>query len=229
MGLGAALWGCGESKIDQIKNGGGCVDESSAGTVGRCPGEVSACQVGFADVDGTTANGCETALVPAGDYRLFRVANGGMAQLVTNGYPLDVDVTGGWVALRGAVCTARMSAPCSYELLALQVQVSDFVFDGLAFTDGAFMLPKPLAVVDDGEGAIVPAGSGIVGTFTVGGKKRVVSLGTASKGMAVQTDGKDMTTTGSGLVLSFGGCTMEVSMTASGRPFDGTDDADTGR
>ena len=106
-----------------------------------------------------------------------------------------------------------------YNLVALQLQVSAFVFDGVSFSDGVFMLPRPLAVTDNGDGLVVPAGSGVIATFFVGGEKRIVSLGTIESALAVQmtADRKGMTATGSGLRVSFGGCTMDASVAASGQ------------
>jgi hypothetical protein len=63
----------------------------------------------------------------------------------------------------------------------------------------------------------VPAGSGIIASFLVDGHKRVVSLGTIDGGMALQMDRRSTTITGSGLHLSFGDCTMDTRVIASGQ------------
>lgn len=212
------LAGCGQDKIDQIKSGGGCETESGAGLVGRCPNDVLACQAGFANLDGTSNNGCEAALPVSGDTLMFKVADGGVAEFVINEFPLDTDIIDGWVAIKGAACTADMTSPCSYELKALQLQVSDFVFDGLSFSQGFFALPKPMAVTDNGEGLVVPADAGIIASFLVDGHKRVVSLGSIEGGLAVQmmADRKTVTINGSELHVSFGGCTMDTGVAASG-------------
>ncbi len=217
LGLAVFLQGCGGDKIDLIKSGGGCAAEVGAGSLGRCPNEVSACQVGFADLDDASTNGCETALPTSSDALVFKVAKGGMAMFVINEFPLTTDIIGGWVAIKGAACTARMDSPCTYELLAVQLQTTDFVFDGLPFSEGFFSLPKPMEVTDPGDGLVVPAGSGIIASFLVDGHKRVVSLGTIDGGMALQMDRKTMTITGSGLHLSFGDCTMDTRVVASGQ------------
>jgi hypothetical protein len=62
------LAGCGESKLDQLTNGGGCsADDTVAGVRGRCPNEQLARALGWFDRDGASANGCEGVLQPSSD------------------------------------------------------------------------------------------------------------------------------------------------------------------
>jgi hypothetical protein len=215
--IGIAIQACDSSKVDKITSGGGCEANASANTVGRCPNGISVCDVGFVDHDGASANGCEAGLDATRDYDLFRIADGGVALFTMNDYGLGNDVIGGWCAIRGPECQATPASPCTYDLLALQVRISDFVFDGVAWTDGVFALPRSIVAVDQGDGLVVPAGSDVVGTFMVGGQKRVVSLGTTIHGIAVQVeDGRGTETTTGDLTLSFGGYTMEVHVAARG-------------
>jgi len=203
------LQSCGNTKLDFIKNGGGCAPEASAGTSGRCPRDVSACALGFVDHDEQSANGCETPLRATDDYALFAVQSRGSGAFVMNEYAFNVDVTGGWCAIKRADCQASPDSPCVDELVALQFQVGDFLFDSVKWTDGLFTLPKPLSVIDSGMGLSVPAGAEIIGTFTVGGQRQVISLGSVTGGILITTNGTQMSVDGSGLQLSYGGYTME--------------------
>jgi len=205
------LAGCGESKLDQLTNGGGCsADDTVAGVRGRCPNEQLACALGWFDRDGASANGCEGVLQPSGDYSLFALNTHGMIHLTINGYEFDNDSAGGWVAFAGPACTASPTAPCSYDLLALQIGIPSFRFDGLEWTDGLLELPKPLSVIDNGQCLAVPPGSTFVASFEVGGQKRIVSQGTTQGGACIVTDGTSLTLMTDGdLRLPFGGYVVE--------------------
>jgi hypothetical protein len=165
-----------------------------------------------------SSNGCEGMLQPSSEYSRFALDTGGMIIVTINEFELDNDTAGGWVAIAGPACTASPAAPCSYDLLVFQLGIPAFRFDGLEWTDGLLELPKPLPVVDSGEGLIIPAGSTFVASFVVDGQKRVVLQGTTVDGACIQTDGTRLTfTTGGDLRLPFGGATVEkMSILATG-------------
>jgi hypothetical protein len=214
------LVGCGDSKFDQVTSGAGCrADDTLPGLRGWCPNEQLACELGWIGRDDVSANGCEAALLPTNDYALFALHDGGVASLTLNDYELGNDVTGGWVAMAGPACKATMSAPCSYDLVALQVAISDFMFDSLSWTDGLLELAQPLPMTDRGEGLMIPNGTPFVASFTIEGKKRVVSQGTLAGAIQVAQDGTTLTLTGQGLRLPFGGCTVDrLTLAAAGAP-----------
>ena len=204
------LAGC-QSKLDQLTSGGGCrVDDTVAGVMGRCPNEQLACALGWFDRDGVSANGCEGTLQPSSEYTALQLANGSVIFMTINEYDFVTDTAGGWVAIAGPACQARISAPCHYDLLAFQLAIPSFRFDGLMWTDGLLELPKPLPVVDNGEGLIIPPGSTFVASFVVEGEKHVVSQGAAQNGAAMQTHDTTVSfTMDSHLQIPFGGYKVE--------------------
>jgi hypothetical protein len=208
----AWLSGC-QTKYDQLTSGGGChSDDTLAGVKGQCPVDQLVCQLGMYDSDGVLSNGCESTLRPSSDYTLFQLATPGMGLLKINDYSFNSDTAGGWVALAGPVSTCRSSpsSPCSYELLVFQLGISSFLFDGMQWTDGLIELPKPLSVVDEGNGIIIPEGTTFVASFVIEGKKQVVSQGTAVSAASIVTNGTQLTfTMTSDLRIPFGGYTLE--------------------
>lgn len=206
------LAGCG-TKYDQLKSGDGCRSEDAlAGARGRCSGDQLVCQLGMYDGDGVASNGCESTLQPSSDTFLFQLSTWGMAILTINEYSFTNDTAGGWVAIAGPVttCDARPSSPCHYELLALQLGIPSFLFDGMDWTDGLIELPQPLSVVDHGNGISIPEGTTFVASFTIEGQKRVVSRGTTVSHAGIVTNGTQLTfTMNSDLRIPFGGYTLE--------------------
>ena len=210
------LAGCDESLLDQLTSGGGCsADDAVNGVRGRCPNEQLACELGWFDRDGVSANGCEGMLQPSSEYSLFALDATGLVVMLINEYKMTASTTGGWIAIAGPACNAVPTTPCSYDLLALQIGMTGFTFDSLEWTDGLIELPKPMPVIDDGVGPIVPPGSTFVASFVIEGQKRVVSQGTTPHGAALLTNGLTNGTrltfsTGPGdLRLPFGGYTVE--------------------
>jgi len=215
----ASLWlvGCDKSLYDQMTSGGGCrADDSAAGVIGRCANDQLVCAPGFFDRDSEASNGCEGRLQATGDFSLFALNDGGMATMDINEYGMDAMATGGWIAIAGPACTARISSPCRYDLLAVQIRLSPFIFDSLLWSDGLIELPQPISVTDEGEGLIIPPGTTFTANFVVEGKKRVVSQGPTHG--YVQYDGSALTAVvGDDLRLPFGGYTVEgMSIVASG-------------
>jgi hypothetical protein len=94
-------------------------------------------------------------------------------------------------------------------LLALQIGIPTFLFDTLWWSDGLLELPKPVPVIDSGEGLVIPPGSTFVASFEVGGQKRIVSQGTTQDGARIQIDGTLLTFTANDLRLPFGGYTVD--------------------
>jgi hypothetical protein len=206
------LAGC-ETKYDQLKSGDGCRSEDTlAGARGRCSGDQLVCQLGMYDGDGVASNGCESTLQATGDTFLFQLSTRGMAILTINEYRFDNDTAGGWVAVAGPVttCDASPSSPCHYELLALQLGIPSFLFDGMDWTDGLIELPQPLSVVDQGNGISIPEGTTFVASFMIEGNKRVVSRGTAMSHSGIVTNGTQLVfDMSSELRIPFGGYTLE--------------------
>jgi hypothetical protein len=157
-------------------------------------------------------------LQPSSEYSLFALNATGVAVMIINEYQMAADATGGWVAIAGPACTPQLTTSCSYDLLALQVGLSDFIFDSLSWTDGLIELPKPMPVVDNGNGILIPEGSTFVASFVVGGQKRVVSQGTTFSKIWMSPDETKLTLTIDGqLRLPFGGYTVDgMSITVSG-------------
>ncbi|HJX65150.1 MAG TPA: hypothetical protein VJ860_14510 [Polyangia bacterium] len=213
------LAGCGPSLLDQLTNGGGCSADDTVGVRGRCPNEQLACEIGWFDRDGISANGCESMLQPSSEYSLFALDTGATIWMTINEYEFGNDSAGGWVAIAGPACTALPATPCRYDLLAFQIGIRSFRFDGLQWTDGLLELPKPLPVVDNGQGLIIPPGSTFVASFVIEGHKRVVSQGTGVEGANVQSNGTSLTlTTGGDLRLPLGGYVVEkMSMQIPGQ------------
>ena len=208
----AWLSGC-QTKYDQLTSGGGChSDDTLAGVKGQCSSDQLVCQLGIYDGDGVSSNGCESTLRPSSDYTLLQLATPGSGLLKINDYSFNTDTAGGWVALAGPVstCQGRPSSPCSYQLLAFQLGISSFLFDGMEWTAGLIELPKPLSVVDEGDGIIIPEGTTFVASFMIEGKKQVVSQGTVVSAASIVTNGTQLTfTMTSDLRIPFGGYTLE--------------------
>lgn len=209
----ASFWlvGCDKSLFDQMTSGAGCrADDGVAGVRGRCPNDRLVCEPGWFDRDGVPSNGCEGQLQASGEYSLFKLNDTGLAVMDINEYRMDATANGGWVAMAGPTCTATPETPCRYDLLALQIHVSDFTFDSLLWSDGLIELPKQLAVTDDGMGLSIPAGSTFTASFMVDGKKRVVSQGTTHGKIQVAGDGISVVVEmGDDLRLPFGGYTVQ--------------------
>jgi hypothetical protein len=208
----AWLAGC-QTKYEQLTSGDGChSDDTLAGVKGRCPNDQLVCQFGMVDGDGVASNGCESSLGPSSDTTLLPLATPGSGLLKINDYSFNIDTAGGWVALAGpvATCQASPTSPCSYQLLGFQLGISNFLFDGMEWTDGLIELPKPLSVVDAGDGIVIPAGTTYVASFMIEGKKQVVSQGTAASAALIVTNGTQLTfTMTSDLRMPFGGYTLE--------------------
>jgi hypothetical protein len=205
------LAGCGDSLLDQLTSGGGCgAADNVDGFEGRCPNEQLACELGYFDRDGVSSNGCEGMLQQSREYSLFALNTGGMISMTINEFEMNNATAGGGVAIAGPACTAFSTTPCSYDVLALQIGIPSFRFDSLWWSDGLLELPKPLPVIDDGSGLVIPPGSTFVASFVVGGQKRVVSQGTTQNGASIQTGGVGLTfTMESDLRLPFGGYAVE--------------------
>jgi hypothetical protein len=209
------LAGCDESLLDQLTSGGGCsADDTVTGVIGRCPNEQLACELGWFDRDGVSANGCESTLQPSSEYSLFALDATGLVVMIINEYQMTASTTGGWVAIAGPACNAGPTTRCNYDLLALQSGMTGFTFDSLEWTDGLIELPKPMPVIDDGNGLIIPAGSTFVASFAIEGQKRVVSQGTTQTthgAVRITPNGTRLTFTISpaDLRLPFGGYTVE--------------------
>jgi hypothetical protein len=207
------LVGCGESNLERLQSGGGCSAEDAMGTNGQCPNQEESCTLSYVDRDGLTTNGCESLLSPEEDDALSAIEPGGVLQFSINDFGLDSTLAGGWVALGGEACAASQETPCRRNLDALQMASAAFEFDGIWWTDGLLELPKPLPVEDAGEGFVVPAGADVVGSFVVGGEKRIVSRGTTPSWITVKSDTTGATITGS-ISLSFGEYAMTGNLTA---------------
>jgi hypothetical protein len=218
----ACVWlaGCDKSLLDQLTSGGGCrADDTVTGVRGRCPNEQLACDLGSFDRDGVASNGCEGMLQPSSDYSLFALDPAGVAVMIINEYQTAASTTGGgWVAIAGPACTPQLTTSCSYDLLALQIGLSDFIFDSLSWADGLIEVPKPMPVVDDGNGIFIPDGSTFVASFVVGGQKRVVSQGTTFGKIWMSPGETKLTLTIDGqLRFPFGGYTVDgMSITVNG-------------
>ena len=217
----ASVWlaGCDKSLLDQLTSGGGCsADDTVTGVRGRCPNEQLACDLGSFDRDGVASNGCEGMLQPSSDYSLFALNATGVAVMIINEYQMAAGTTGGWVAIAGPACTPQFTTSCSYDLLALQIGLSHIIFDSLSWTDVLIELPKPMPVVDDGNGILIPHGSTFVASFVVGGQKRVVSQGTTFSKIWMSPDETKLTLTIDGqLRFPFGGYTVDgISITVNG-------------
>ena len=205
----ACVWlaGCGGSLIDFVTSGGGCRAENNF-IRGQCPNEQLACGLGYFDRDGLSANGCEGMLLSSAEYTLYAPTMEGVAPMTINEYTITNSITGGWIAVAGPACTPAPATPCNYDLLALQIGISNFRFDSLWWTDGLIELPKPIPVTDDGDGLIIPLGSAFVASFTVENSKRVVSQGTSQQA-GLQIKDASLLFTMEGLHLPFGGYTVD--------------------
>jgi hypothetical protein len=204
------LAGCDESLLDQLTSGGGCsADDTVTGVRGRCPNDQLACELGYFDRDGVSANGCEGMLQQSSEYSVFALNTGGTILMTINEFDVNNITAGGGVAIAGPTCTASPTMPCSYDLLALQIGIPTFRFDTLWWSDGLLELPKPVPAIDSGEGLVIPPGSTFVASFEVGGQKRIVSQGTTQDGARIQIDGTLLTFTANDLRLPFGGYTVD--------------------
>jgi hypothetical protein len=187
------------------------------GATGQCANQQLVCELGAFDRNGMPQDGCEALLTPSVDYSLFPLEPGGLTSMTINGYMLDAGLTGGWLAYAGPPCSATINSFCSYELLAVQIGIGSFKFDTLSWADGLIELPKPMAVVDQGEGLFIPGSSTLVASFVVGGAKQVVSSGPTMTGAVAQTNGTSLVLHLSDLRLPFGSYTIEsLAIVANG-------------
>jgi hypothetical protein len=220
--VGCWLAGCQDSNtgsaavhVLNVSDGSDCTARNDLpGSGGQCSVDEQACDVGWFDGDGVAANGCEEALDPSAGDSFFRfTAYRGLGALVINDYPVSAGITGGALAVSGPPCVATIGAPCSYDLRAFQVTLAAFTFDGAVWADGVLELPRPLAVKDDGEGLVVPAGADMIARFVVGGGKSVISRGLAEKGIVVNLGGDLVVASAGFLHFGFGGYTIDGDAT----------------
>jgi hypothetical protein len=194
-----AFWlvGCHKSSLsDKLTSGAGCLaDDTDRGVSGRCPNDQLFCDLGMFDRDGVPSNGCESLLKSSDNYRLFALDEyNGSAGIVVNGEVIGPNympptVTGGRVAMAGPPCKATLDSPCHYDLLAVQIRLSSFVFDTLPWADGLIELPKPISLTDNGKGSIFPEGTIFTVSFMVDPQKRVISAGPVRGHAQMTSDG----------------------------------------
>lgn len=213
------LVGCHKSSLsDKMTSGAGCVaEDADRGVNGRCPNDQLFCDLGVFDRDGVPSNGCESLLKSSDDYRLFALDEyDGWATMVVNGkvidpYNMTPTVTEGRVAMAGPPCNATPDSPCHYDLLAVQIRLSSFVFDALTWADGLIELPKPISLTDSGQGSLLPEGTIFTISFMVDLEKRVISAGPVHGHAQMSADGTGVSIRiESDQPIPFGGYTVDA-------------------
>lgn len=146
----------------------------------------------------------------------------GVAEMVINDFPISATITQGMVSLQTdeVTCVASPAHPCHYILNVLRTTLSTFVFDDVTISDSVAIINGPLAVVDSGEGLVIPPGTPVVTALTLDGERHTVDS-TTPTGIVVMLDVADREATVLGsFVGSLEDVSVEATIIANGqRPF----------
>jgi hypothetical protein len=209
--------GC--ERADGLANGAGCgaCSGDCAYTLGTCAAAGRVCDADHFVETGTAGETCDGTRASLQGNVVVALMSG-TVNVTINDFALMADVVGGTVALEAdPMCMASTSAPCRDSVIAIELSLSGFTFDGRPWSNGVVRVDGPFGAADDGEGIDASSGPPFAASFVVDGNKTVVAQATAQ---SIVVQGAESTTasivvTGS-LSFTFGGYTVSLGIVGSG-------------